>query len=126
MVGQRWDLAVDDALEYGPGWEEALLHRLATDGRLHPPGGSDYFVFPAACLRKPPLAIGRAGWDNWMIYHARRQRWPVVDATAAVTVIHQNHDYQHLPGGLPHYRLPEHAPTCGWQADGAGSSGWGC
>jgi hypothetical protein len=21
--------------------------------------------------------------------------------------IHQNHDYSHLPGGLPHYNLPE-------------------
>ncbi len=42
-----------------------------------------------------------------MIYHARLRRWPVVDASEAVTVIHQDHDYAHLPDGKPHYRLPE-------------------
>jgi hypothetical protein len=31
----------------------------------------------------------------------------VVDASPSVTVIHQNHDYSHLPGGQPHYKLPE-------------------
>jgi hypothetical protein len=30
-----------------------------------------------------------------------------VDATNAATIIHQNHDYSHLPGGRPPYRLPE-------------------
>jgi hypothetical protein len=42
-----------------------------------------------------------------MIYEARRRRWPVVDASQAMTVIHQDHDYRHLPGGQPHYRHPE-------------------
>jgi len=55
----------------------------------------------------PQFAIGRAGWDNWMIYWARRQGWPVVDATWDIFIIHQNHDYSHLPGGKPHYRQPE-------------------
>ncbi len=51
----------------------------------------------------PDFAIGRAGWDNWMIYHARQQGWPVIDGTPAVMIMHQNHDYSHLPGGKPHY-----------------------
>jgi len=55
----------------------------------------------------PDFAIGRAGWDNWMIYHARQRGWPVVDATPSVMVIHQDHDYSHLPGGKPHYEQPE-------------------
>ena len=42
-----------------------------------------------------------------MIFEARRRRWPVVDASQAMTVIHQDHDYRHLPGGQPHYRHPE-------------------
>ena len=33
--------------------------------------------------------------------------WPVVDATPSIMIIHQNHDYSHLPGGQPHYRHPE-------------------
>ena len=55
----------------------------------------------------PDFAIGRAGWDNWMIYHARRQGWQVIDGTPDLALIHQNHDYSHLPGGKPHYTLAE-------------------
>jgi hypothetical protein len=51
----------------------------------------------------PEFAIGRAGWDNWMIFHARRLGLPVVDATPSLMIIHQNHDYNHLPDGKPHY-----------------------
>jgi hypothetical protein len=42
-----------------------------------------------------------------MIYQARRQGWHTVDCSAELDVIHQNHDYRHLPEGKPHYRLPE-------------------
>lgn len=108
MVGQRWDLEIEQALDLTPGWQSRIRDRARSAGRLHPAGGSDYFVFPRECFAEmPPFAIGRAGWDNWMIYHARKQGWSVVDATASVLIVHQNHDYGHLPGGLPHYRLPE-------------------
>jgi hypothetical protein len=108
MVGQRWDLDVREPLVFDEGWERRLRQDVGSRGRRHPPGGSDYFVFPRACFEDlPAFALGRAGWDNWMIYHARRRRWPVVDASPAVTVIHQDHDYAHLPGGRPHYRHPE-------------------
>jgi len=108
IVGQRWDLDVKQPLGFEPGWEERLRQDVRARGRLHPPAGSDYFIFPPTCFQQvPDFAIGRAGWDNWMFFHARQQRWPVVDATQAITAIHQDHDYSHLPGGQPHYRLPE-------------------
>jgi hypothetical protein len=70
--------------------------------------GSDYFIFPRDCFADmPEFAIGRAGWDNWMIYKARKEGWATVDATSSIMIIHQNHDYGHLPGGQPHYKLPE-------------------
>jgi hypothetical protein len=107
MAGQRWDLDVRDPLTIAPGWQEALRRRLS-EGRLHRPVGSDYFVFPADQYPDlPDFTIGRAGWDNWMIYDARHRRIPVVDASQVVTVIHQNHDYAHLPGGVAHHRHPE-------------------
>ena len=108
VVGQRWDLAVTQELDFGPGWERRLQGSLRKDGRLHVPAGSDYFIFPRHLFADmPDFAIGRAGWDNWMIYQARRQGWPVIDATLSLTVIHQDHDYGHLPGGRPHYDLEE-------------------
>jgi len=107
-VGQRWDLDVRQRLSFDPGWEAALRGEVAQRGRRHRPTGSDYFVFPRDLFQAmPAFALGRAGWDNWMIYHSRLQRWPVVDASDAVTIVHQDHDYAHLPGGQPHYRLPE-------------------
>ncbi len=38
-----------------------------------------------------------------MIYQALRQRLAVVDATPSLMIVHQNHDYNHLPEGKPHY-----------------------
>jgi hypothetical protein len=55
----------------------------------------------------PPFAIGRAGWDNWMIYQAIRAGMLALDATPSVRPVHQNHDYRHLAGGLPHYDQEE-------------------
>jgi hypothetical protein len=110
IVGQRWDLDVRQALSYDSGWENHLRTDLNQRGRLHPPGGSDYFIFPRTCFTQmPAFAIGRAGWDNWMFFHARQQAWSLVDATHDLQVVHQDHDYSHLPGGQPHYRLPESA-----------------
>jgi hypothetical protein len=107
-VGRRWDLDIRERLDYAIGWEERLLDDNRIRGRLHAPVGSDYFIFPRVHFADmPDFAIGRAGWDNWMIYEARQRGMQVVDLTSSVTVIHQDHDYSHLPGGQPHYRLPE-------------------
>ncbi|OGN89161.1 MAG: hypothetical protein A2Y88_01240 [Chloroflexi bacterium RBG_13_48_10] len=108
IVGQRWDLDLKKALVFTQDWDVRLLFDVKTCGRLHPPGGSDYFIFPRNCFTEvPSFAIGRAGWDNWMFYHARVNYWPVVDVSSSLTVIHQDHDYSHLPGGQPHYHMPE-------------------
>jgi hypothetical protein len=100
VVGQRWDLDVTAPLEFSTAWEEELRGRLAQGGRLHEPTGIDYFVFPRGLWGElPPFAIGRTVWDNWLIYRARSLGAAVVDATVAITAVHQNHDYAHHPGG---------------------------
>jgi hypothetical protein len=108
LAGQRWDLDVTEPLDFSPGWEEALLADVARRGTLHTPTGSDYFTFSRDFLTEiPAFTIGRAGWDNWMIYHAVKSPWPVFDASGEINIVHQNHDYSHLPGGQIHYKLPE-------------------
>lgn len=108
MVGQRWDLNITEELDFSPTWAQQLKERCQKDGKLHPRGGSDYFVFPRHCYSDiPALVVGRAGWDNWMIYEARMKRWATIDATESIHIIHQEHDYSHLPNSQPHYRLPE-------------------
>lgn len=108
LIGQRWDLATDRMLDFSPGWEARLKDKALTQGSLHRPAGSDYFIFPrTAFTNMPDFAIGRAGWDNWVIYNARQKGWPVIDCTKSITIVHQNHDYSHLPEGKPHYDLEE-------------------
>jgi hypothetical protein len=108
IVGQRWDLDETVPLDFSGDWSARLQLDARTRGELHRPMGSDYFTFPRDCFTDmPEFAIGRAGWDNWMIYKSRKEGWATVDATASIMIIHQNHDYSHLPGGQPHYKLPE-------------------
>lgn len=108
LVGQRWDLEVTELLGFESEWVEPLRRHTWRNGMLHLRAGSDYFVFPRACFQDiPDFTVGRAGWDNWMIFKARQENWPVVDCTADLDIIHQDHDYSHLPNGQAHYRLPE-------------------
>ncbi len=108
LVGQRWDKNIRQPLEMFPGWHLDFLSNLQEEGKLHAPMGSDYFVFPRHLFNDiPPFAVGRAGWDNWMIYHGRRHHMPVIDATGSITAVHQNHDFKHLPGGMVHRNQPE-------------------
>jgi hypothetical protein len=108
LLSQRWDLDVTQPLDFSKGWQERLRSTVHGQGTLHRPAGSDFFLFPKSCYTDvPDFAIGRAGWDNWMIYKARQEKWPVIDCTLSVVIVHQNHDYSHLPGGKPHYEHPE-------------------
>ena len=108
MIGQRWDMDVTTELDAGAQAFAQFKKDVKTKGNLHPPMGSDYFLFPRECYASiPDFAIGRAGWDNWFIFKSRWEGWALVDATKDVTIVHQSHDYRHLPGGQAHYRLPE-------------------
>lgn len=101
MVGQRWDLDVSSPIDFkSEDWEQLLRKEVGRCGTLHPPAGSDYFIFPNGLMGDlPPFVVGRPGWDNWFIYRARVLGVPVIDSTGANMVIHQNHDYSHIRAG---------------------------
>jgi hypothetical protein len=108
LVGQRWNLDVTELIDFSPGYEEKLRVRVREEGSLFTLKASDFFVFPRGMfIDVPGLVVGRAGWDNWMMYHGATQPWPAVDVTADVVCIHQNHDYAHLPNGQIHHSLEE-------------------
>ena len=108
LLSQRWDLDVTQPLDFSDDWQNRLRSTVHRQGQLHRPAGSDFFLFPHSCYTDiPDFAIGRAGWDNWMIYKACQEKWAVIDCTPSAMIIHQNHDYSHLPDGKSHYTHPE-------------------
>ena len=98
LVGRRMNLDVDAPLDFGGGWIDAILQRADAEGRLEPPWGSDYFAFAkgSGFADMPPFAVGRPGWDNWMISQAKSLRIPIYDLTYACTAVHQNPGYGHV------------------------------
>lgn len=77
-----------------------LVGQTEEDGRRRGAAAMDWFVFtPGLFGELPPFAIGRACYDNWLVWKAR-QVGVVVDATHDVHAIHQPHDYAHVDGGM--------------------------
>lgn len=102
MAGQRWDTDVTKPLDFSrPDWQDNLRQRSLTANRQRAPRWIDYFVFSRDLYagKTPPLVIGRAGFDNWMIWYARSTGAQVIDASQVVVAVHQNHDYAHHPEG---------------------------
>lgn len=95
-IGQRWDCDITEPIDFAreggtlAGWARSA-------GELDLGSGSDYFAFPRRTdFGMPPFAVGRPGWDNWMMGRALELGMPLIDLTPVTTVIHQNHDYGHV------------------------------
>lgn len=100
-VGQRHDIDVREPLDFGPGWEARLTTAVRRHGVLHGKAGLDYFLFPRTfSVSLPPFAVGRPGWDSWLIYKTRSLGIPLIDGTNAIMAIHQNHPPAYKPYGI--------------------------
>jgi hypothetical protein len=101
IVSRRMNLRIDEPLRFDADWHARLNQEIAARGVLGDHTAIDLFVFPKAFYRAvPPLVIGRAWFDQWMIKAALEQRDPVVDTSLLVPIVHQMHDYSHVEGGL--------------------------
>lgn len=101
MIGECWNLDLRSPVAFGdPLWETGVRHRLAASAALRGVWAIDYFAFSADLYDGlPPFAVGRAGFDNWLVWKAGALGATVVDASRVVTAVHQRHDYSHVPGG---------------------------
>lgn len=110
MIGRRWNLDWDQPIEFSnQNWGEHIYQLLEQNGVMESPQAMDYFIFPTGTIKTmPPFAVGRPGWDNWLVYFARSSGYPVVDITSMVKVIHQNHNYTHVKNSTgPKWEGPE-------------------
>ncbi len=95
LLSQRIDVDVKKQLDFSnPKWEQNIFQTAEKSGHYGGPTCNDCFLFPKGMYQDiPPFAVGRIGWDNWMVFHTLSRGIPIIDATKAVTLIHQNHDY---------------------------------
>lgn len=102
MVAQRWNMDYSTPIDFGhPTWETELAHRVRQDGQLFRAVAVDAFFWKGDIWQGlPPMVVGRAKYDQWLIYYCRSKKVPVVDATDVAMIIHQNHDYSHVQGGV--------------------------
>lgn len=102
MVGRRWDTNIIEPMDFSSStWREKLRRHAMSAGRQSDEWWIDYFVFRRGLFEGgfPPLAVGRPYWDNYTVWKALDSRAVVVDTSAAVVAVHQNHDYAQHPQG---------------------------
>ena len=106
MGGRPWNIRVNEPLQFQPGWADPLRAEVASNGELRGEYACDYFAYPRGVWGAlPDFLLGRGGFDNGLMYLARRRGLALVDATASVTAIHQHHGY---PKGLGPATYTEH------------------
>jgi hypothetical protein len=97
-VGQRWNLDITEDIESDNFFFRRIDRLCASTGNLESPAAMDFFIFRRhPQFSMPPFIVGRPVWDNWMIASALRRRLSLVDLTPFIKVVHQNHDYSHIP-----------------------------
>jgi hypothetical protein len=101
MIGRRWDTNITEPWDFTRAdWEDRLRAVVHGTGTQMTPDYVDYFLFTKGLGRDIlPFALGRLHWDHWLVWHARKRGAFVVDASAVVVAVHQNHDYSHHPTG---------------------------
>ena len=102
LAGRRWDVDIREPLHFErPDWQEEVRNLAIRTNRQRPSQWIDYFVFRKGLYHRqiPEFVIGRPGWDNWLLWFARHSGARLIDASAVVRAVHQNHDYGYHPEG---------------------------
>jgi hypothetical protein len=100
LVAKRISMDHPDRIVFEAGWEERLKERAKRTGKEDDYTFIDAFAYARGMYPQvPDFAIGRLWFDHWLIKAVRQQNLPVVDGSQFAPLYHQNHDYNHAPGG---------------------------
>jgi hypothetical protein len=88
-VDVTWPISFQDS-----GWAETLRKLAVENGFQQNEFWIDLFLFHRGLyLDMPALVVGHCYWDNWMIWKALSEKVAVLDGTAFIMPVHQNHGY---------------------------------
>jgi hypothetical protein len=109
MVGRRWDLDWEQPIDFSQAdWGTSMRAHALQANHQRTANFIDYFVYSrGVCDGILPLAIGRYYWDNYLLWRGRSSGAELVDVSAAVVAVHQNHDFSHHPQGVAGVTGPE-------------------
>jgi hypothetical protein len=95
MVARRWDTDIVEAIDFDRElWSKEVQKLARTRGFCQDESWIDFFLFKRDRYAElPALIVGHCYWDNWMIWQARANSVPVLDASPFMTAVHQNHGY---------------------------------
>lgn len=99
-VAERLNIDVTAPLEFDGNWQKRFRDEVVSRGYAGHASAIDVFAFQRDVYTEvPPLVLGRAWFDQWLIKSARVRNIPVVDLSRVAKAIHQNHEYLHIEGG---------------------------
>ncbi|MDD2707642.1 MAG: hypothetical protein PHV34_06490 [Verrucomicrobiae bacterium] len=121
VVGECMNLDLpEDWRVAGGGWEKEARQLVAERGVRRGVQSLDFFVFEKDFyMDLPDFLLGRYWFDNWLVWNARKSGATVVDLSASVLMIHQNHNYSHVAGGFAGGQFQEENRR-NWAAAGKG------
>ena len=102
IVGRRTNVNSSLLNDINSQLGEAVEKYAIRYGERFQPDALDYFItntlFPWQTFL--PLAVGRRGYDNWVLAYARLNNFTVIDASDSVTCLHQTLDWRGNYEGL--------------------------
>jgi len=95
IIGKRRQLHIKEPIDFSIStWEDTLRSQALATKFIGSVAAKDYIVFRRPLGLAPPnFILGYPWYDTWFVWAALQANYPVVDATHAIMVIHQNHGF---------------------------------
>lgn len=115
IVGERTSINLysKDKIDYTNEKDiENLQEKVKNEGISNGIWAIDYFIFPKGMyLCIPDFFIGSPAFDNWLIWYAKENKIPIINASRYITAIHQNHDHLSKGGFVNSFSISNEAKS---------------
>lgn len=95
LIGQRWQLHVQEPIDFtNSNWETNLHQRTLLTNSPGGPAAKDFIIFRRPLkLKVPPFIMGYPWYDTWLVDAATKAGYPIVDASRVLMTVHQSHTF---------------------------------